>query len=141
MRGEDVPRVAQLELENFSEPWSETQLYELLERPEYCYLVAVEGDLVLGYAGMLVVGEEGQITNIATAKEARRRGIGKELLARLIDEGEQRGAGAFSLEVRDSNVPAITLYEQMGFQLAGVRKNFYRKPTEDGRIYWYPTIP
>lgn len=141
MRAEDVTRVAQLELENFSEPWSEAQLYELLERPEYCYLVAVEGDLVFGYAGMLVVGEEGQITNIATAKEARSRGIGKELLARLIDAGKRRGAEAFSLEVRDSNVPAIALYEQMGFQLAGVRKGFYRKPTEDGRIYWYPSIP
>ncbi len=141
MRAEDVPQVAQLELENFSEPWSEAQLYELLERPEYCYLVAVEGGIVLGYAGMVVVGEEGQITNIATAKAARRRGIGTVLLEQLIAEGERRGAGAFSLEVRDSNVPAIALYERMGFQLAGVRKNFYRKPTEDGRIYWYPTIP
>ncbi len=141
MRLEDVLRIAHLEQENFSEPWSEKQLMELLDRPEYCYLVAVEGGVILGYAGMVQVGDEGQITNIATARNARRRGVAKCLLTQLLASADDRGIRAFSLEVRDSNVPAISLYEKLGFQLAGVRKNFYRKPTEDGRIYWYPELP
>lgn len=141
MRLEDVPQIARLEQENFSEPWSERQLAELPGRPEYCYLVAVEDGVVLGYAGMVQVGDEGQITNIATAREARRRGVAKHLLKQLLESAESRGIRAFSLEVRDSNVPAISLYEKLGFRLAGVRKNFYRKPVEDGRIYWYPELP
>ncbi len=141
MTQRDIARIAELEQLCFSEPWSEKQLTELLTMPEYLYLVAVENEAVLGYAGMVQVGEEGQITNIATAPEARRRGVARALLEEVLSVGAARNVQAFSLEVRDSNTAAIALYEQTGFCLAGVRKNFYRKPTEDGRIYWYPKLP
>ncbi len=136
-----VAQVAEIERTTFSEPWSEAMLTEVCARPEYVYLLAMEDEEVLGYAGMMVVGDEGQITNVATRSDVRRRGIGRNLVAMLLAMNEERGIRAFTLEVRDGNIPAIALYEGLGFRLAGIRRNYYRKPLEDGRIYWFPDVP
>ena len=98
--------------------------------------VALDGKSgnVLAYGGMLTVLDEGQITNIATHPDARRRGLGERVTRALLEYGEKNGISFFSLEVRESNVGAIALYEKLGFKRAGVRKNFYKLPTENAVI-------
>jgi ribosomal-protein-alanine N-acetyltransferase len=72
--------------------------------------------------------------NIAVHPEYRRVGIARSLIEYLIDELNRRGCHSLSLEVRASNAPAIGLYEKLGFQQVGLRKNYYRNPKEDALI-------
>lgn len=81
-------------------------------------------------------GGEGNITNVVVAEEARNKGIGTKMLRHLMEEGERNGLGAFTLEVRVSNAPAIHVYEKLGFLSEGIRPNFYEKPAEDAVIMW-----
>lgn len=129
----DLEGAARLEQICFPEPWSVRSLHLLLEDGAFG-AVAVEDGQVVGYGGMLIVPGEGQITNIAVSPEARRRGIGRMILSRLLREAEDRGLEQVVLEVRKSNLPALSLYEDAGFLPVGERKNFYRHPTEDAQI-------
>ena len=104
-----------------------------LDNPLATYVVAVEDETVLGFAGVHIIAGEGYITNIAVRESARRRGIGKILLERIIDICRDK-CTLVTLEVRKSNAPAISLYEKLGFETLGIRKNFYEKPTEDAVI-------
>ena len=95
------------------------------------------GGNVAGYVGVYRVGDEADITNVAVSSIYRRKGIGKSLLRELISYSQKQNILAITLEVRDSNAGAIALYEQMGFNKVGIRKNFYEKPVEDAIIYQY----
>ena len=132
----DLPRAAELERKYFSVPWSEHALRESLARPEYIFLTAEEDGYAVGYAGMLTVLDEGDITNIVVDERWRGRGIGRELTQGLLDAGAAMGLGAFTLEVRAGNAPAIRLYESLGFCTEGVRRGFYERPKEDALIMW-----
>ncbi len=132
----DLPAVADLERENFSIPWTEANLRESLNLPGYFFLVAEEEGKVVGYAGLSRVLDEGDVTNIVVTEEFRGRGIGTELTSALLEEGKKEGIQAFTLEVRFSNVPAVHIYEKLGFVQEGIRKRFYEKPVEDARIMW-----
>lgn len=132
----DIPQVGELERKYFSVPWSEVSLGESLERKEYLFLVAEEEGKVVGYGGLLLVLDEGDITNIVINESYRGRGLGKALTKALIEEGKRLGLGAFTLEVRISNEAAIHVYEQLGFRTEGIRKHFYEKPVEDALIMW-----
>ena len=136
MKEEDLGAVAQLEQTVFTVPWSEHNLRESLSRPEYLFLVAEEDGKVTGYAGLLMIAGEGDVTNIAVFPENRGHGTGLALTETLISEGRKRGMNAFTLEVRVSNQPAIHIYEKLGFRSEGVRKGFYEKPKEDALIMW-----
>ena len=132
----DLPRAAELERKYFSVPWSEHALRESLARPEYIFLTAEEDGYAVGYAGMLTVLDEGDITNLVVDERWRGRGIGRELTQGLLDAGAAMGLGAFTLEVRAGNAPAIRLYESLGFCTEGVRRGFYERPKEDALIMW-----
>lgn len=132
MTYDDVPQVAAIERQCFPDPWSERMLREHLDNQCAAALVARgEDGMILGYGGLLVVLDEGYITNIAVAESCRRKGLGRAMLSALIDHCRESGASFLTLEVRQSNAPAIALYESMGFLPEGRRKNFYRQPTED----------
>ena len=124
--------VAEIEKEAFSEPWSEKALLDSLDKG--IFLVFLENDSVLGYAGAYCVGDEAAVTNVAVKAERRGEGIGKTLVESLIRRAEALGLDKISLEVRVSNTPAIKLYEKLGFETAGVRKNFYSSPREDAFV-------
>lgn len=132
----DIPQAAELERKYFSVPWSEASLIESLEKKEYLFLVVEEEGQVVGYGGLLLVMDEGDVTNIVIDESCRGRGLGKALTRALIEEGKRLGLGAFTLEVRISNEAAIHVYEQLGFQPEGIRKRFYEKPAEDALIMW-----
>ena len=132
----DAAQIAQLEKLCFSEPWSERQLLETMEDPKGVLYVAVQDDdgQVLGYAGLHDIVGEGYVDNIAVFPQFRAQGIGEALTRALIEYMRCASLEFLTLEVRASNLPAISLYEKLGFRQEGRRKNFYRHPTEDARI-------
>ena len=125
--------VAELEKECFSEPWSVKSLELLVGERAVGFVALVDGCLA-AYAGMTHVLDEGQITNIATYPEFRRRGLAKMLLAAIDEYSMQNGIAFLSLEVRESNAAARELYFSCGWTEAGTRKGFYRFPTENAVI-------
>lgn len=133
---EDIEAAAELERKYFSTPWSEKSLRESLENPLYLFLVAEEQRRVIGYAGLMKIQDEGDITDIVVEEAFRGRGIGRGLISELLAEGRKCGLHAFTLEVRAGNAAAIRLYEQLGFTPEGYRKRFYEKPAEDALIMW-----
>ena len=118
----------------FSVPLTKEGFERELSNENSHYLVAA-GETVLGYIGVHEIAGEAYIHNIAVLPEYRRAGIGRALLESACDGARERGCEFITLEVRQSNAPAIALYEKCGFVKAGVRKNFYSKPAEDGVIY------
>ena len=134
LRAEHLEAVAELERLCFSEPWSENALAFLLGDAALGLVALDENGRAIAYVGMLIAPDEGQITNVAVHPSARRQGIGRALIDQLILDAAARGLEQISLEVRASNEAAIALYERAGFYRAGVRRNFYRKPTEDGLV-------
>jgi len=133
LKPEYVSQVAEIEKQCFSLPWSQDAFYGEIDNPLATYVVAVEEKHVLGFAGVHVIAGEGYITNIAVSENARRRGIGEMMLERIIDICKSK-CTFVTLEVRASNTPAISLYEKLGFETMGIRRNFYEKPTEDAVI-------
>lgn len=129
----DEKAIAALEKECFSKPWSEEAVLESFENGT-AFLIFEEKGEVLGYAGLQVVLGEGYITNIAVTETARGRGIGKSLVTELINFDKSNSLEFISLEVRESNTNAISLYTKCGFEVVGKRKNFYTLPTEDAII-------
>ncbi len=139
MRLEHIPAVARLERLCFSLPWSERTLRDGLENPQWIFYVAIleenGNERVVGYGGMMTAADEFSIANIAVDPEFRRRGAATAVLQRLILRARDSGGSFITLEVRESNKPAISLYEKLGFSYIGKRKNFYERPREDGLIY------
>ena len=131
MNESHVSAVAELERQNFSDPWPDIAVRGELTNKLALWLVALEGGEVVGYVGSQTVLQEADMMNIAVADSHRRRGIAKMLVEELI---RQLDAYQLTLEVRASNAPAISLYEALGFRQVGLRKNYYRKPKEDALI-------
>ena len=123
--------VAELEKQNFSKPWPEIAVRSELTNKLALWLVALEGDTVVGYVGSQTVLQEADMMNIVVADSHRRRGIARALVEELI---RQLDAYQLTLEVRASNEGAIALYEALGFSQVGLRKNYYHKPKEDALI-------
>lgn len=129
----DVREVAALEAETFSMPWSKKSLMETLCQEEMLFLVAREKAL-LGYAGVCMSLDEGEITNVAVRENARRRGVARRLLEELTARMAEANICRLVLEVRVSNTAAMKLYESCGFAIAGTRKRFYERPVEDAWV-------
>ena len=126
-----VAPIAAIEKQCFSAPWDEASVRSEITNPLALWLVAVEDGQVLGYVGSQTVLREADMMNVAVAAAYRRRGIARMLVEELI---RQLDAYQLTLEVRQSNAPAIALYESMGFAQVGLRKNYYQKPKENALI-------
>lgn len=132
---EDAKEIFAIEMECFSVPWSLDSIEtELLNEDKKLYYVVEDINGVVGYAGAWLVYDEGQITNIAIRPSARRQGFGAKLTSALIEECFKRGMHEIFLEVRISNLSALSLYRQLGFTVKGMRKNYYSEPKEDAYI-------
>ena len=136
MTHEHLDEVAAMERVCFSVPWSRNMLAEELENECSAYLVALdpEDGSVVGYAGLLVVADEGYITNVAVRPESRRGGVASALLDVFVSFAAGNALAFLTLEVRESNYGAIALYGSRGFRGVGRRKNYYEHPTEDAII-------
>ena len=125
---EHVPAIAALEARCFpADAWPEDMIARLRGR----FVLAMEGDELLGYGVLSYVMDEGSLDNIAVARSYRRRGSADALLADIIHRGREAELAFITLEVRAGNEPAITLYKKHGFIPVGRRKNYYEKPRED----------
>lgn len=129
-----VAPVAELERMCFSSPISENNLEAILVGGIGRGFVCLEDDRVVAYGGVMIAADEAQILNIATHPDFRGRGLGKAIVSAILDCSKSEGAAVISLEVRESNVTAIRLYEAFGFCEAGRIKKYYKAPEEDALI-------
>jgi [ribosomal protein S18]-alanine N-acetyltransferase len=137
MRRRHVPQVLDIERRVYPRPWTMTLfLSEIVQRSTRFYIVARVRRRVVGYAGLMVFGDEAHVTNIAVDPDVHRRKVAARLLFALITEARRRGATACTLEVRVANHAAQGLYQQFGFAPVGIRKNYYAETGEDALIMW-----
>ena len=134
MNKDHVAQVAALEKLCFGDPWSEGSIASELDNPLSLWLVAEQDGAVCGYVGSQTVLDETDMMNIAVHPDCRRQGIAAALIEELVSRLKERGSHILRLEVRESNTPAIALYNSMGFTQLGIRKNYYRNPKENALI-------
>jgi ribosomal-protein-alanine N-acetyltransferase len=135
---DDVDEMTALDQICFSLPWSRKDFEaEMTENALANYLVCRRGDRLIAYAGLWAIFSEGHITNVAVHPDFRRKGLGTALIRELTARvGAALGLVNFTLEVRESNAPAISLYEKMGFRSEGRRRRYYADTGEDAVIMW-----
>jgi len=121
--------ILEIERESFSDAWSENMFLEIFASPlAHCFTAESTDGGLLGYIMFYLLPPEIQILNIAVKQSARNRQIGSLLLKSAL---EYKDIELFTLEVRESNLPAINLYKKLGFKIDGVRKNYYARPKEN----------
>lgn len=116
----------------YGEAWTAPQCAGLLPMPGVWLTLASDRDGVVGFSLSRVVANEAELLLLAVRASTQRRGVGKILLQRFVEDAKKRGADRLHLEVREGN-HAVKLYEEFGFALAGRRRNYYSGP--DGRCY------
>ena len=121
MQVRDTNAVAEIERQIFSQPWSRQGFLDAVNLGNTVFLVAEENNRIIGYIGMYLAMDEGEITNVAVAPVER-------------CHAENKGVARIVLEVRASNDSAIRLYERNGFVQCGMRKGFYEFPKEDAYV-------
>jgi ribosomal-protein-alanine N-acetyltransferase len=137
MRRRHLRSVLRIEGLVYPRPWSHSLfLSELALRGSRAYFVARVGRDIVGYAGLMLSGEDAHITTIAVDPERHRSKIGTRLILVLVREALARGAHNMTLEVRLSNHAAQDLYRRFGFGPVGVRKNYYQETNEDALVMW-----
>ena len=133
---EDAAGVEAVEKESFAIPWSRQSFWEEAANERTYYLLALEDEVIIGYAGTWIIEDEAQITNVAIAPRYRGQGIGTRMMAEIIQAAKQRGAVRMTLEVRPSNTAALALYTAFGFKSAGRRPHYYQDNGEYDIIMW-----
>ncbi len=133
LRADDLAAVVALEAANQPSPWSEKVFEDELAAENRIYLAA-EDDLVVGFGGVMLVGDEAHVTNLLVDPGSRRQGIGLELMKALIAAAIEGGARHLTLEVRSMNEAARSLYARLGLAPVGVRKGYYGD--DDALILW-----
>jgi ribosomal-protein-alanine N-acetyltransferase len=128
MRQADLVQVAAIEREAYEFPWSPGIFRDCL-LAGYTSIVAEQDGEVIGYAIMSVAAGEAHLLNLCVGNKLRRSGYGRQLLAAVIHRARQAGAERMHLEVRPSNVAALALYADTGFERVGLRRAYYRAPS------------
>ena len=147
MQEDDIPAVFAIDTLSFALPWSERSYrFDLLNNPASRMWVAevVQPDgskLVIGMLVLWMIIDEAHIGTIAVHHDFRERGIGEALLKTALDQVHAEGAQRITLEVRNSNVVAQSLYKKYGFEVAGVRKRYYSDNGEDALLMTLPLHP
>ena len=137
MRYEDLPEVMALEQASFTSPWNEQFFLDELERDfSYIFTARLEDKSLAGFICFWVLFEEMHILNLAVAGKQRRKGIARELVKEAFTFALKLGAVSATLEVRERNIPATGFYAGIGFEKAGVRKNYYESPPDNAVIMW-----
>lgn len=110
---------------DFDDFWTASILKSELESELSKYIVARKNDEIVGFAGIIILPDDVEITNIVTKKTERKKGIGNLLLDKIIEISKSTGKEYISLEVNENNLSAINLYIKFGFEKVGLRKNYY----------------
>ena len=137
MSDADVKEVLRIEQQSFSTTWPANAFYqELHENKLAHYFVGRLGDRVVAYGGIWVILEDSHITTIAVSPAYRGRKYGEILLLHMLDQAMSRGASWMTLEVRESNAVAQTLYRKYGFTTVSTRKGYYSDNNENALVMW-----
>lgn len=134
LKEEYISALCDIENVSFSNAWTKENFVSELNNPTSVFFVALNDGEVVGCIAMNDALGEGFISKLMVSEKSRRQGIGRLLLEKLCEYAEEHGMFALTLEVRQSNAPAIALYNKAGFKNLGKRKNFYRNPREDAVI-------
>lgn len=135
MEADDLRRVLAIERASFTNPWKTRTFRNLLDRDDAALEVAeLEGHGVIGYLVVWFAADEGELADLAVAREYRGRGLGSRLLDRAVEVARENGVRSLFLEVRESNRAAAALYQSRGFRMVTIREDYYREPTEDALV-------
>ncbi|MCP4580349.1 MAG: ribosomal protein S18-alanine N-acetyltransferase [candidate division Zixibacteria bacterium] len=134
MTEDDVDDVHRIEVRVFSDPWSKQAFLSDMKNDFAIPLIARFESKVAGYASLYAAADEIQIGNLAVAPDFHQRGIGTKIIEYILELAVETNKRLLILEVRPSNEAACKLYEKFGFKVAGKRKYYYHKPTEDALI-------
>lgn len=126
-----IRQIAELEKSCIPNGWSESAFLQALDNPNSLIFAAASGGEVKGFLNGSYVLDEAELLNIAVSENYRNLGIAGMLLAAFEEELRKHGVKTVYLEVRESNAPAMGLYEKHGFIQNGLRKNYYRSPVEN----------
>ena len=129
-----LPEITRIEKESFSSPWSEASIESSIKSDLVQCVCLMSDENIAGYAMYSFLFEEGELLNVAIDPALRGRGFGDALLSHVISSASESKVENLFLEVRASNAPARSLYRKHGFEEIGIRKNYYRFPTEDAVI-------
>jgi len=141
LRLADLPAVEEIERRAYRTPWSRSMFASELAKSTSICLGAVEGKHLVGYVINSRYVDAWHVMNVAVDPDYQRRGIATRLLERLFEltaDDERRG---YTLEVRVSNIDAITLYEKLGFERRGTRRGYYTDNREDALVMWRDADP
>ncbi len=137
MEQADIKAVMGVDQKSFSSPWNEEIFTHEVNENDYAHYFIVETkEKIIGYAGLWIVYEDAQITNIALLEEYRGFKIGEKLFGYVLQYAIQQGAERLSLEVRMSNIVAQNLYHKFGLVPGGIRKKYYTDDNEDALVMW-----
>ena len=130
----DIEELYEVELTSFTDPWSKESFKDELNNEIAHYLVGSINNKVVAYIGAWFVLDEAHITNVAVKSDFRRQKIAKQLITAFIVLAKKHQITSITLEVRASNIPAQSLYQQFGFEKQGLRKRYYADNNEDAII-------
>lgn len=136
MRRRHLRSVLAIEGEVYPRPWSARLFEEELDRSNRAYVVARVGATVVGYAGVLMIADDGHVATVAVQPRWQGHGIAKRLMAELVRAALEMDANQLTLEVRVSNLAAQAVYRRFGFAPAGARKGYYADNGEDALVMW-----
>jgi [ribosomal protein S18]-alanine N-acetyltransferase len=138
LRKKHLRDVLAIEERVYPRPWTAgvfSSELDQVRRGQRFYVAATRRGELVGYGGIMLLPDEAHVTNIAVHPDEQRRGVGRQLLARLIREARRQGLSSLSLEVRASNTAAQAMYRSFGFGPAGVRQRYY-EGVEDAIVMW-----
>ena len=137
MQEDDLPSVRAIEALSFSNPWSDNTFRGEIQNTTISFPLVVirrPGDEVVAYIVFWQIRDDVQVNNIAVHPDCRGLGIGDALMRFAVAKVRGQGAVFMTLEVRQSNTAALTIYKKLGFEVLGTRKNYYTPPDEDGLV-------
>lgn len=147
-RAADAAALAALERACFTSPWTEAQVAEEIDVTPPAGVFVLEerrrrgrASGILAYCAFRLVLDEMHVMNLAVAPEARRRGLGRRLLAFALRRAARAGARVALLELRAGNEGALALYESLGFRRLALRRAYYRQPVEDALVLVLEGLP
>ncbi|MBC1458811.1 ribosomal protein S18-alanine N-acetyltransferase [Listeria newyorkensis] len=133
----DVKSLLRIENAVFSSPWTEKAFRNEFYTNQYAYyIVAEQDDVIIGYAGVWMILDEGHITNVAIHPDQQGNGYGLALLTELLRIAQENNVTKLTLEVRISNTKAQQLYQKFGFKNGAIRKKYYPDNQEDALVMW-----
>jgi ribosomal-protein-alanine N-acetyltransferase len=130
----NLPEVLAIETVSFPEPWSQFLFLKEIDQPSSYFMVFRQGSEVIGYGGFWLVADEAHITNVAVHPRHRRQRYGSMILQHLLDAAVSKKVTMATLEVRENNFPAISMYRKFKFRQVAIRKGYYADSDADAIV-------